>query len=61
MKGLCVVKKLIQLITKSEMKVRLRDSLAENAMALVHNAYGNYAVQTALEVLKIIIADKKIN
>ena len=53
MKGLCVVKKVIQLTTKIKFKLRIRDIIAENALALVHNPYGNYAIQTALEVITI--------
>lgn len=50
MKGLCVVKKVIQLTTKENFKLKIRDIIADNALALVHNPYGNYAIQTALEV-----------
>jgi len=50
MKGLCVVKKIIQLTTKEYLRIKIRDIIAENAIALVHNPYGNYAIQTALEV-----------
>lgn len=50
MKGLCVVKKVIQLTSKENLKLKIRDIIADNALALVHNQYGNYAIQTALEV-----------
>jgi len=53
MKGLCVVKKVIQLTTKEKFKLRIRDIIADNALALIHNPYGNYAIQTALEVKRI--------
>ena len=50
MKGLCVIKKVIQ-ISKNETFMNLIvNIIAENAISLVHNPYGNYAIQTALEV-----------
>lgn len=55
MKGLCVVKKVIQLATKEQYKLKIRDIIADNALALIHNPYGNYAIQTALEVKRIFI------
>jgi hypothetical protein len=50
MKGLCVVKKVIQKTKKEKFTKRILELIEENAFSLVHNAYGNYAIQTALEV-----------
>jgi hypothetical protein len=50
MKGLCVIKKVIQKTRKEKFTKRILGIIEENAFALVHNAYGNYAIQTALEV-----------
>ena len=50
MKGLCVIKKVIQKTTNQEKIRTILDIITENAMNLVQNPYGNYAIQTALEV-----------
>jgi len=50
MKGLCVVKKVIQLTTNKNFKTKIRDIITENELSLVHNSYEYYAIQTALEV-----------
>ena len=50
MKGLCVVKKAITQVNSKEYKNQFRDLIGNNTMALVHNPYGNYAIQSVLEV-----------
>lgn len=50
MKGLCVVKKAISQVQKEDFLVNFRDLICNNTMALVHNPYGNYVIQTLLEV-----------
>ena len=48
--GLCLVKKLLPVCSKDVTKVkRITALMAQHAMVLVQNPYGNYAVQTALE------------
>lgn len=51
MKGLCVVKKAISQVKSKEFLNKFRDLISNNTMALVHNPYGNYAIQTVLEVI----------
>lgn len=53
MKGLCVVKKVIQQAKNLELQTKIRNIISDNALALVHNPYGNYAIQTALDVFYI--------
>lgn len=53
MKGLCVVKKVIQKTRMEKFKKKILQLVEENALALVHNPFGNYAIQTALKVLVI--------
>lgn len=55
MKGLCVVKKVIQYAKNDTFQLNIRNLIAENALGLVHNPYGNYAIQTALDVSVILI------
>lgn len=50
MKGLCVVKKAIQQVKSSNLYNKFEKIITVNAHALVHNPYGNYAIQTAFEV-----------
>lgn len=50
MKGLCVVKKVIQKTKKEKFMKKILFIIEENALVLVHNPYGNYAIQTALDV-----------
>ncbi len=50
MKGLCVVKKAIQQVKNLGLLEKFKKMIADNALALVHNPYGNYAIQTAFEV-----------
>jgi len=50
MKGLCVVKKAIQQLKNLELQEKFKIIITDNALALVHNPYGNYAIQTAFEV-----------
>lgn len=52
MKGLCVVKKVIQKTKKEKFMLRVIELIEENALNLVQNPYGNYAIQTSIEVNK---------
>lgn len=52
MKGLCVVKKVIQKSRKEKFMKPIIEKIELNALNLVHNPFGNYAIQTALEVKK---------
>ena len=52
--GLCVIKKIIAHAQNLETLKVIRKIIADNAMGLVQNAFGNYAIQAALEV-KIFI------
>jgi glutaredoxin len=49
--GLCVIKKIIAKAQNLETQMILRKILADNALTLVQNPYGNYAIQAALEVI----------
>jgi hypothetical protein len=51
MKGLCVVKKTLSQVKKKEYLEKFKNLIFNNTMALVHNPYGNYAIQTVLEVI----------
>jgi Na+/proline symporter len=53
MKGLCVVKKALSQVKSRGFMDKFKDLINNNTMALVHNPYGNYAIQTVLEVIKI--------
>jgi hypothetical protein len=48
--GLCVIKKIIARAQTSESQIMIRNILSDNALVLVQNPYGNYAIQSALEV-----------
>lgn len=48
--GLCVVKKLVQSTDNKEEAARLMSRIAENAIELVQNPYGNYAVTEVINV-----------
>jgi hypothetical protein len=50
MKGLCVVKKALSQVKSKEFLNKFKDLICNNTMALVHNPYGNYAIQTVLDV-----------
>ena len=51
-KGLCVIKKVIQIRSKKEKYMKkIISIIVDNALALVYNPYGNYVIQTALEVI----------
>ena len=50
MKGLCVVKKAISQVKSKEFLKKFRDLISNNTMAFVHNPYGNYAIQSVLDV-----------
>ena len=50
MKGLCIIKKAIQQVKSPDLFYKFEKIIADNALALVHNPYGNYAIQTAFEV-----------
>jgi hypothetical protein len=49
-KGLCVIKKIIQKSKNDFIINKIVNIISENAFSLVHNPFGNYAIQTALEV-----------
>jgi hypothetical protein len=51
--GLCVVKKLVQLMKNSDQAEVLLKKLQENAIDLVQDPYGNYAV-TELILVRIL-------
>jgi hypothetical protein len=48
--GLCVCKKIIIHALNIETIKRIQEQIAENAIVLVQNPYGNYAIQVAFEV-----------
>ena len=50
MKGLCVIKKAIQQVKSPMILEKLKNVITDNSLALVHNPYGNYTIQTAMEV-----------
>lgn len=50
MKGLCVIKKAIQQVKSPVILEKLKNVIADNSLALVHNPYGNYTIQSAMEV-----------
>lgn len=58
MKGLCVVKKAIQQVRDKDILEKCKNIITDNALALVHNPYGNYAIQTAFEVNNFINFNK---
>lgn len=49
-KGLCVIKRVIEVNKNEKFVQRIIDIITANALQLVHNPYGNYAIQSALEV-----------
>jgi hypothetical protein len=51
MKGLCVVKKSISQVKSRVFLDKFKELILSNTMALVHNPYGNYAIQTVFEVI----------
>lgn len=48
--GLCVVKKVIIHTQTKETIDKIRESIIINAMYLIQNPYGNYAIQVAFDV-----------
>ena len=48
--GLCIVKKEITLESKKENFERLKSELYNNAMVLIQNPYGNYALQMSIDL-----------
>ncbi len=48
--GLCVIKKLVQIITKMDLKRKMLSKIQENEMDLVQDPYGNYAVTEVINV-----------
>jgi hypothetical protein len=52
-KGLCVIKRVIQKSKNDFIISTIIDIITENALSLVHNPFGNYVIQTALEVIDI--------
>lgn len=53
MKGLCVIKKALAQVKSKDYLEKFKELICNNTMALVHNPYGNYAIQTVLEVNNI--------
>lgn len=51
MKGLCVIKKAISQVRSEDLKEKLNDLISKNTVVLVHNPYGNYTIQIALDVI----------
>lgn len=49
-KGLCVIKRVIQKSNNPSIINKIINIITENALSLVHNPFGNYAIQTAFEV-----------
>lgn len=49
-KGLCVIKRVIEVNKNEKFIERIIEIISQNALQLVHNPYGNYAIQSALEV-----------
>lgn len=52
-KGLCVIKRIIQKSKNEIIIKKICDLITENALSLVPNPYGNYVIQTALEVKEL--------
>jgi hypothetical protein len=52
--GLCVIKKIITKVQGHDKRQKIADILSLHAVQLVQNAYGNYAVQQALDVSESI-------
>lgn len=50
MKGLCVIKKSISQVKNKNYIQKFSELISNNTMALVHNPYGNYAIQSVLDV-----------
>jgi hypothetical protein len=48
--GLCVVKKLVQSTDNPEQATKLMQKIADGAIELVQNPYGNYAVTEVINV-----------
>jgi hypothetical protein len=48
--GLCIVKKVLMMNHKQELHEKLKKYLIDNAMGLVQNPYGNYALQVTIDV-----------
>lgn len=53
MKGLCVIKKAINQVNSRDLLERFKEEINTNIMNLVHNPYGNYVIQCALDVFEI--------
>ena len=53
MKGLCVIKKAISQVRSKDLKDKLNEIISKNTLDLVHNPYGNYTIQMALDVILI--------
>jgi hypothetical protein len=49
-KGLCVIKRVIQKSTNNVIIKKIINIITENALFFVHNPFGNYVIQTALDV-----------
>lgn len=51
--GLCIAKKVIIHARNIETLQEIRNKIASNLLNLIQNAYGNYAIQVAFEVINI--------
>jgi hypothetical protein len=49
--GLCIIKKIILHCESIYTREKILNELIKNALTLIQNPYGNYAIQTALEVI----------
>lgn len=52
--GLCVIKKIVSKIQAHDRRKQVGRILSENVVQLVQSPYGNYAVQTALDVSNLL-------
>lgn len=51
--GLCVTKKLIIHCTREDTIEKIKQVIVNNAIYLIQNPYGNYAIQMVLDVSKL--------
>lgn len=49
--GLCVIKKIIIHCSRKPTLEKIQSKLIENALILIQNPYGNYAIQVAFDVI----------
>lgn len=51
--GLCVIKKLVQILKDETQQAHLMQIIADNAIDLVQDPYGNYAITEVINVSNI--------